>query len=735
MKFALEEISNSTTLLPNISLGYEVFDTCYIYNNIHPALEFISKDRVFDTNINLTSYVPKVISVVGPDSSDAAETTAGIFSLLLIPQINFLATSRKLSVQRLPSFFQTIPSSHLQQQAIVDILYFFNWTWIVTLGSADDYGYLGVQQLTDSLSEVNICVAYQGMIPIKIKGKEDEWEKKILSIINNILQTKANVIVLYSLDMIALDFFSVVVNSNLLHKIWVATETWSMTEDIYNIPHINSIGTVFGIALKYVMIPDLEEYLLKTQHDNTDRLNELDLEKNCNQECQGCQTAASNETSFSEKSVSFSIYAAIYAIAHALHMALNCDDAKCEKTEVYPWQVVQFDENGSMPTGYDIVYWDWRGERPFKRVGSYGERRNFVINVSEINWQSTDSQIPSSVCSQECLPGQEKKHKGMYKCCFTCVNCGAGTYLNSNGSCAACSNDQWSDEGSTCCFDKTRKLLIWKDKISIILLVVTSLGTLLTVLAIVIFAVHLESPVVKAAGGKMCFLMLVSLSVAYLCTIAYIGEPCTLKCILRLPVFNIALAICFSYISFKSFQIVCIFKMASKLPASFDYWVKQNGQYICVAILTAIQVLISIVWIITSPPTISIKNLGTTQILVDCSQFGSVYSILQYGYNAFLSLLCFTFAYMGKELPKNYSEAKCITFAMFIYIVVCISVFTAQLIDIGEYVTPINDALSLASLYGITGGYFFPKCYIILCRPQLNTTKYFQSAIHSYTKR
>lgn len=298
-----------------------------------------------------------------------------------------------------------------------------------------------------------------------------------------------------------------------------------------------------------------------------------------------------------------------------------------------------------------------------------------------------------------------------------------------------CGVDQWSTERSTVCYNKTVYFLSWSNLWTIAIFVITVVGMLLTVVVFVTFIVHLSSPVVKAAGGRMCFLMLISMTAAYLSILAYLGEPNIFKCTLRLPIYNNALTICFSYISIRSFQIVCIFKMSSKLPATYDYWVKQNGQYVCLAILCSVPMLISGLWIFTNPPNATTKKLSSDAVLLDCSQFGSVYNILQYSYNALLSLLCFTFSYMGKELPKNYSEAKCITFAMLVYFVVCISFFTAQLIDVGEYITPINAGLSLASLIGIKGGYFFPKCYIIFFRPQFNTTKHFQSTIQSYTKR
>ncbi|XP_068098271.1 taste receptor type 1 member 2-like [Hyperolius riggenbachi] len=711
----------------------------------------MSKDYVINTESSYTSYIPNVIAVIGPDNSDAAETIADLFNLLLLPQINVFATSKRMSEVSLPACFQTIPSSGVQQQAFIDILGYFNWTWIAVLGSLDEYGIHGIQHFLEATSDSNICVAYTNFIPIKVSGREAEWKYSVLQIASNITLTDVNVILVFSLDIILADFFQELVNINFPSKIWLATETWSTSNNLYELPNMNMLGVVFGITLKYVKIPGFDDYLLNEYYRNRSNPENLNPEENCNQKCDDCLNSTLNDfLRASENGASFSIYSAVYAVAHALHDILRCNITDCKIMDVYPWQVtealgqvnfsllgneISFDQNGDSAIGYDIVFWNWFGGSPFLNIGSYSSLGHLDINLNKVTWGTTNNEIPSSVCSSECLQGQEKKQMGTYKCCFDCISCAAGTYLHQNGTCMPCRADQWSTERSTACLNKTRTFLTWNDAMAIALFTVTVLGMLLTLVVMVTFIVYLSSPVVKAAGGRMCFVMLTSILGAYLSILAYLGEPGPVKCILRLPIYSIALTVCFSYISIRSFQIVCIFKMTSKLPATYDYWVKQNGQYICQAILCGVQVFISCIWIFTNPPKATTIELSSNQVLVDCSQFGSIYNILQYGYNAFLSLLCFTFAYMGKELPKNYSEAKCITLAMLIYFVVCISLFTAQLVDVGEYITGINAVLAWLSLMGLKGGYFFPKCYIIFCRPQFNTAKHFQTTIQSYTKR
>ena len=39
-------------------------------------------------------------------------------------------------------------------------------------------------------------------------------------------------------------------------------------------------------------------------------------------------------------------------------------------------------------------------------------------------------QIPVSMCSKDCRPGQKKKPVGIHPCCFECLDCLPGTFLN-----------------------------------------------------------------------------------------------------------------------------------------------------------------------------------------------------------------------------------------------------------------------------------------------------------------
>lgn len=92
MIFAIDEINNSSTLLPNITLGYRIFDTC---NTVSKALEatlsFVAQNKIDSLNLdefcNCTDHIPSTIAVVGAAGSTVSTAVANLLGLFYIPQV------------------------------------------------------------------------------------------------------------------------------------------------------------------------------------------------------------------------------------------------------------------------------------------------------------------------------------------------------------------------------------------------------------------------------------------------------------------------------------------------------------------------------------------------------------------------------------------------------------------------------------------------------------------------
>lgn len=233
----------------------------------------------------------------------------------------------------------------------------------------------------------------------------------------------------------------------------------------------------------------------------------------------------------------------------------------------------------------------------------------------------------------------------------------------------------------------------------------------------------------------MCFVMLTSLTLSTVSVFFFFDKPTMIGCIFRYVMFYVFYTICISCLAVRSFQIVCVFKMAAKFPKLHRLWVQHNGQWLVISVFSFLQLMILVLWMnLKTPDPSTNTDFYYDSIILGCSagHLGSL--CVSVFFTWFLSVLCFSFSYMGTDLPKNYNEAKSITFSMLLFYISWSFYFTANMISADPHVQLLNAVAQLSSLYGILLSYFIPKCYVIVFEPKKNTQAYFQTAIQNYTQ-
>uniref|UniRef100_A0A3Q1MEJ3 Taste 1 receptor member 1 n=2 Tax=Bos TaxID=9903 RepID=A0A3Q1MEJ3_BOVIN len=401
---------------------------------------------------------------------------------------------------------------------------------------------------------------------------------------------------------------------------------------------------------------------------------------------------------------------------------------------------VTFNDDGNTLSNYDIIAWDWSGPNwTFRVIGSSSPFSVLLdINTTKIRWHGNDNQVPTSVCSRDCPEGHQRVITGFHHCCFECVPCEAGTFLNKSDPyrCRPCGKEEWAPERSQTCFPRTVVFLTWHEPVSLVLLAANTLLLLLVAGTAGLFAWHLDTPVVRSAGGRLCFFMLGSLAGGTWGLYGFFGEPTLPTCLLRQGLFSLGFAIFLSCLTVRSFQLVFIFKFSARLPTFFRAWVQNRGAGLFVMISSTIQLLICLIWLAvwTPLPTREYKHFPQLVVL-GCTEANSLGFMLAVTYNGLLSISAFACSYLGKDLPENYNEAKCVTFSLLLNFVSWIAFFTMAIVYQGKYLPAVNALAMLSSLSGGFSGYFLPKCYVILYRPDLNSTEHFQASIQDYTRR
>ncbi|XP_003783898.1 taste receptor type 1 member 2 [Otolemur garnettii] len=762
MRFAVEEINNQSSLLPGVLLGYEMIDVCYVSNNIHPVLYFMAQDDFLPIQADYTYYVPRVVAVIGPDNSESVSTVASFLSLLLLPQITYSAISDQLrDKRRFPALLRTMSGAKHHVEAIVKLMVHYGWNWIIVLVSNDEYGRDNSQLLTERLSGRDICIAFQELLPTPQNNQEETLEEhqRLGAIVDKLQQSTARVVVVFSPDLVLHNFFQEVLRRNFTGAVWIASESWAIDPVLHNFTELHRIGTFLGITTQSVPIPGFSEFRVRRWQAGLPHSSRPSQEGTCNQECDTCfNTTESFNTilTLSGERVVYGVYSAVYAVAHALHSLLRCDQTGCSNRTVYPWQLLQeirkvnfpllghqikFDTEGDMAMPLEIIQWQWdMTQNPFQSIASYSPTTEKLEVIKVVSWHTPNNMVPVSMCSKSCQSGQKKKSVGIHPCCFECIDCLPGTYLNQTADeydCQVCPSNKWSHRSDTSCFHRRLAFLEWHEAPTIIVAVLTLLGFLSTLVTLLVFWRHFQTPVVRSAGGPMCFLMLVPLLVAYMVVPVYVGLPTVATCLFRQTLFPLCFTTCITCITVRSFQIVCVFKMASRLPRAYGYWLRYHGPYISVLCIIALKVVIVVGNLLTNSPNPTTRtDPDDPQIMIiSCNPNYRSGLLFSTGLDLVLSVLGFSFAYTGKELPTSYNEAKFITLNMTFYFISSVALITFMSVYNGVLVTIMELLVTVLNLLAISLGYFGPKCFTILFYPERNTQAYFNSMIQGYTMR
>uniref|UniRef100_UPI0009B31961 extracellular calcium-sensing receptor-like n=1 Tax=Monopterus albus TaxID=43700 RepID=UPI0009B31961 len=392
---------------------------------------------------------------------------------------------------------------------------------------------------------------------------------------------------------------------------------------------------------------------------------------------------------------------------------------------------VIMDQNGDPSAYYDLMNWQKRpdGSVHLVKVGFYDAssptRHGLVINDSVIQWP-VGKQASGSVCSKSCPPGSRiTRRKGEPICCFDCVPCAEGEVSNMTDSleCSRCPQHTWSSKDRDLCIPKTIEYLSYHELTGIVLCVVSVLGACISLSILGIFCTYRDTPLVRANNMELSFLLLVFLAVCFLVGLLFIGKPSDWLCLIRYPAFGISFALCISCLLAKTAVVLMAFK--STLPKSnVMKWFGPSQQRASVLLGTAVQVIICLIWLLTSPPHANNNtDYHSDIIIIECVTGSEVGFWCVLGYIGILACMCFQMAFLARKLPDNFNEAKFITFSMLIFFVMWITFIPVYVSTAGKYTVAVHIFAILASACGLIICIFAPKCYVIILKPEKNSKK------------
>ncbi|XP_077774400.1 vomeronasal type-2 receptor 26-like [Podarcis muralis] len=783
--FAIDEINKNPKLLPNVTLGFHIYDNFNLqmmsYDTI---LSLLSSQKESFPNFKCGKK-PQISAIVGGLTSDTSMQIANVLGLYKIPQLSYSSVHPALKDKpQFPFFYQMVPNEVSQDEGIVHLIQYFGWTWVGLIVSDDDNGAEFELRLKSVFSRNSICIAFAEKAPRVAFSGVDEYGYKFHykeEVLFALSVTTANVIIAYG-DTYAMKVFQLTLylhqpfKKTPLEKVWIIPAQWDLTSAFllkewdFKIFH----GSL-SMAIHSKEVPGFWSFLQNFnpyQHQNDLFIqqfwyamfqcsisNSFAAEVNINL-CSGEEMLEHLPNTIFEMSMSgesYAIYNALYAMAHSLHVvyssrwvlmgeALRLDLWRMEQWELHTFlrkirfnnsaaDEIYFNENLESSIGYDILNMVIFPNNSFTKikvgrvVSHASSNQKVYMKERDIIWPNKfNLTVPHSLCNERCHLGYHRKvREGEQSCCYDCFKCADGTISNQVDAdkCEKCPEDEHPNNNKNRCISKVITCLVYDDILGINLASVAVSFALFTALVLGTFIKHQNTPIVKANNRDLTYLLLISLLLCFLCSLLFIGRPSKVTCLLRQATFGNIFSLALSCVLAKTIIVVVAF-MATRPGSKMRKWVGKRLSNYFILFGSLVQVGICSVWLFTSPPFPDLDMLTQPEeIVLQCNEGSDAMFYTVLGYMGFQASVSFTVAFLARKLPDSFNEAKFITFSMLVFCSVWISFIPAYLSTKGKYMVAVEIFSILASSAGLLGCIFVPKMYIIILKPEMNTRDQF----------
>uniref|UniRef100_A0A673NP18 Metabotropic glutamate receptor 8-like n=1 Tax=Sinocyclocheilus rhinocerous TaxID=307959 RepID=A0A673NP18_9TELE len=727
MLFAIDLINKDPDLLPNVTLGARILDTC-------------SRDTYA-----LEQSLTFVQALIERDSTDVrcASGEQPIFAKpdKIIGVIGAAASSVSIMVANILRLFKVIPV--------------YGWRWVglgVEMGGFRDQG----------VETGGVCIAQSLKIPRE--PRPGEFDKIILRLLET---PNARAVVMFANeDDIRRVLDAAKRNNQTGHFLWVGSDSWG--SKISPVVQQESVAEgAITILPKRASIEAFDRYFKSRSLSNNRRnvwfaefweenfgckLGMHGKRPGSPKKCTGLEKVGRDSTYEQEGKVQF-VMDAVYAMAHALHRmhrdlclgypGLCPRMSNIDGKELLGYirnvsfngsakTLVVFNENGDAPGRYDIYqYQITNRSAEYRIIGHWTDQLH--LNMNAMQWASGDSSVPASVCSLPCQTGERKKVVKGVPCCWHCERCEGYHYQASEFTCQLCPYEQRPDQNRTGCQPIPIIKLEWYSPWAVAPVFIAILGILATTFVVVTFVRHNDTPIVRASGREMSYVLLTGIFLCYVITFPMIAAPGLVVCSFR-RIF-LGLGMCFSYAALltKTNRIHRIFEQGKRSVAA-PRFISPASQLVITFSLISVQLMGVFVWFVADPPhTVVDYGEQRTQdpenargvLKCDISDLSLICSL---GYSILLMVTCTVYAIKTRGVPETFNEAKPIGFTMYTTCIIWLAFIpiffgTAQSAE-RMYIQTATLTVSLSLSASVSlGMLYMPKVYIIILHPEQNVPK------------
>ncbi|XP_005926296.1 metabotropic glutamate receptor 4 isoform X2 [Haplochromis burtoni] len=774
MLFALDRINNDNELLPNITLGARILDTCSRDTHaLEQSLTFvqalIEKDS---TDVKCLSGGPpiitkpeRVVGVIGASASSVSIMVANILRLFKIPQVSYASTAPELSDNTRYDFFsRVVPPDTYQAQAMVDIVKAMNWNYVSTVASEGNYGESGVDAfIQKSREDGGLCISQSVKIPRE--PRSGEFDKIIRRLSEN---PNARVVIIFANEDDIRRLLQAAKKANQTgHFIWVGSDSWG--SKISPILHQEEMAEgAVTILPKRQSIKGFDRYFISRTLENNRRniwfaefwennfqckLSRHAMKKGSGiKKCTNHERIGKDSSYEQEGKVQF-VIDAVYAMAHALHnMHKDLCPGKvglCSKMDTINGTLllkyirsvnftgiagtpVVFNENGDAPGRYEIYqYQITKNTTEYKIIGHWTDQLH--LDTNDMQWPGETQEVPSSICSQPCRPGQRKKTVKGIPCCWHCENCDGYQYQADNYTCKMCRFDLRPNDNHTGCVPIPIVKLEWSSPWAVIPVLIAVFGIMATLLVVVTFVRYNDTPIVKASGRELSYVLLTGIFLCYATTFLMISAPDVFVCSLRRIFLGLGMSISYAALLTKTNRIYRIFEQG-KMSVSAPRFISPASQLVITFSLISVQLLGVCIWFGVDPSQAIIDYVDQRTANPDMARgvlkcdISDLSLICLLGYSMLLMVTCTVYAIKTRGVPETFNEAKPIGFTMYTTCIVWLAFIpiffgTSQSAE-KMYIqtTTLTISISLSASVSL-GMLYMPKVYVVLFHPEQNVPK------------
>ncbi|XP_075905969.1 metabotropic glutamate receptor 5b [Nelusetta ayraudi] len=786
MIHTLDRINNDPYILPNITLGCEIRDSCW--NSavaLEQSIEFIRDSLVSsdeaeewgggggspwggtgggggamkcaDPSATPMRGKKPIVGLIGPGSSSVAIQVQNLLQLFNIPQIAYSATSMDLSDKTLYKYFmRVVPSDAQQARAMVDIVKRYNWSYVSAIHTEGNYGESGMEAFKDMAAKEGICIAHSGKI----------WSNAGQQSFDRLLERlrahlpKARVVACFCEGMTVRNILMAMRRHGVVGEfLLIGSDGWADRYDVTD-GYVREAAGGITIKLQSADVKWFDDYYLKLRPENNPRNPwfpefwqhrfHCRLKGHLQESSKYNRTCGKRESlrqQYAQDTKMGFVINAIYSMAYGLHNMQRvlcpgfqglCDAMRpidgsklldfLMKTNFtgVSGEGILFDENGDSPGRYEIMNFKKMGKDYYDyiNVGSW-DNRGLKIDDDEI-WPNKDS-IIKSVCSEPCAKGQIKViRKGEVSCCWTCTPCKENEFVFDEYTCRACELGTWPTDDLTGCDPIPVEYLRWGDPEPIAAVVFACLGQLATFFVTAVFIMFRDTPVVKSSSRELCYIILAGICLGYLCTFSLIAKPHVVHCYIQRLGIGLSPAMSYSALVTKTNRIARILAGSKKkICTKKPRFMSACAQLIIAFLLILLQLGIIVALFLMEPPEVIHDYPSIRQVNLICNTT-NLAVVAPLGYNCLLILSCTFYAFKTRNVPANFNEAKYIAFTMYTTCIIWLA-FVPIYFGSNYKIITMCFSVSLSATVALCC-MFVPKVYIILAKPERNVRSAFTTS-------